>query len=91
MNYIVYAKAPGGVKPHRSYGLGEMQLGLVAELMNIDKRIPDQLYETFIVICTDAPIAKDLLAKNVVRDGNILGRKLTLQESTVFIMLVKRL
>lgn len=56
--------------------------------MNIDKRNPDWLYETFVVICT---VAMDLVAKKVVRGGNILGRKLTLQESTVFIMLVKRL
>lgn len=30
-----------------------MQVGLTAELMNIDKRNPDWLYETFVVICTD--------------------------------------
>lgn len=49
--------------------------------MNIDKRNPDWLYETFVVICT---VAMDLVAKKVVRGGNILGRKLTLQESTIF-------
>ncbi|HFP7023908.1 TPA: hypothetical protein ACHKB2_001783 [Acinetobacter baumannii] len=59
--------------------------------MNIDKRNPDWLYETFVVIFTVATVAMDLVAKKVVRGGNILGRKLTLQESTVFIMLVKRL
>ncbi|ENU58857.1 hypothetical protein ACG91D_08355 [Acinetobacter guillouiae] len=74
----------GEVYPHNSYGFGEMQLGLAAELMNIDKRNPDWLYETFVVICTDATVAMDLVAKNVVRGGKILGRKLTLQESTVF-------
>ncbi|HCK7401108.1 MULTISPECIES: hypothetical protein [Acinetobacter calcoaceticus/baumannii complex] len=74
----------GEVYPHNSYGFGEMQVGLAAELMNIDKRNPDWLYETFVVICTDATVAMDLVAKNVVRGGNILGRKLTLQESTVF-------
>ena len=74
----------GEVYPHNSYGFGEMQLGLAAELMDIDKRNPDWLYETFVVICTDATVAMDLVAKNVVRGGKILGRKLTLQESTVF-------
>ncbi|WP_151822465.1 hypothetical protein [Acinetobacter oleivorans] len=74
----------GEVYPHNSYGFGEMQVGLAAELMNIDKMNPDWLYETFVVICTDATVAMDLVAKNVVRGGNILGRKLTLQESTVF-------
>lgn len=74
----------GEVYPHNSYGFGEMQVGLAAELINIDKRNPDWLYETFVVICTDATVAMDLVAKNVVRGGNILGRKLTLQESTVF-------
>ncbi len=74
----------GEVYPHNSYGFGEMQVGLAAELMNIDKTNPDWLYETFVVICTDAAIAMDLVAKNVVRGGNILGRRLTLQESTVF-------
>lgn len=74
----------GEVYPHNSYGFGEMQVGLAAELMNIDKSNPDWLYETFVVICTDATVAIDLVAKNVVRGGNILGRKLTLQESTVF-------
>ncbi|MFW1965712.1 hypothetical protein ACG95P_01290 [Acinetobacter guillouiae] len=74
----------GEVYPHNSYGFGEMQLGLAAELMDIDKRNPDWLYETFVVICTDATVAMDLVAKNVVRGGQILGRKLTLQESTVF-------
>lgn len=74
----------GEVYPHNSYGFGEMRLGLAAELMDIDKRNPDWLYETFVVICTDATVAMDLVAKNVVRGGKILGRKLTLQESTVF-------
>lgn len=74
----------GEVYPHNSYGFGEMQVGLAAELLNIDKSNPDWLYETFVIICTDATIAIDLVAKNVVRGGKILGRKLTLQESTVF-------
>ncbi|MCG9515188.1 hypothetical protein D3C71_747950 [compost metagenome] len=44
----------GEVYPHNSYGFREMQVGLAAELMNIDKRNPHWLYETFVVICTDA-------------------------------------
>lgn len=83
-NLLSYYLNLGEVYPHNSYGFGEMQVGLAAELMNIDKRNPDWLYETFVVICTDATVAMDLVAKNVVRGGNLLGRKLTLQESTVF-------
>ena len=83
-NHLSFYLNLGEVYPHNSYGFGEMQLGLAAELMNIDKRNPDWLYETFVVICTDATVAMDLVAKNVVRGGKILGRKLTLQESTVF-------
>ena len=36
---------------------------IAAELMNIDKRNPDWLYETFVVICTVATVAMDLVAK----------------------------
>lgn len=43
----------GKVHPHNSYVFGEMQVGLAAEWMNIDKRNPDWLYETFVVSCTD--------------------------------------
>ena len=32
--------------------------------MNIDKRNPDWLYETFVVICTVATVAMDLVAKS---------------------------
>ena len=74
----------GEVFPHNSYGFGEMQVGLAAELMEIDKSNPDWLYEVFVVICTDASIAMELVAKNIIRGAKIRGRKLTLQESTVF-------
>ncbi len=83
-NLLAFYLNLGEVYPHNSYGFGEMQVGLAAELMSIDKNNPDWLYETFVVICTDATVAMDLVAKNVVRGANILGRKLTLQESTVF-------
>lgn len=43
----------GEVYPHNSYSFGEMQVELTAELMNIDKRNPDWLYETLVVIFTD--------------------------------------
>lgn len=83
-NLLSYYLNLGEVYPHNSYGFGEMQVGLAAELMNIDKSNPDWLYETFVVICTDATIAMDLVAKNILRGEKILGRKFTLQESTVF-------
>jgi len=83
-NLLSFYRNLGEIFPHNSYGFGEMQVGLAADLMKIDKRNPNWLDEVFVVICTDATIAMDLVAKNVIRGGKILGRKLTLQESTVF-------
>ena len=59
----------GEVFPHNSYGFGEMQVGLAAELMEIDKSNPDWLYEVFVVICTDASIAMELVAKKYYSRG----------------------
>lgn len=61
----------GEVFPHNSYGFGEMQVGLAAELMEIDKSNPDWLYEVFVVICTDASIAMELVAKNIIQGQKI--------------------
>lgn len=83
-NLLAYYLNLGELYPHNSYGFGEMQLDLAGDLIGIDKTNPSWIDEVFTVICTDATIAMDLVAKNIVRGGNILGRPMTLQEATVF-------
>ena len=83
-NLLSYVKSFGVLAPSNSYGYGEMQLGLAGELLGIDKSRPDWLEEVFVVICTDAEIAMDLVAKNILRLHRLLGRKATYQEATIF-------
>ena len=83
-NLIAFYRNLGELFPHNSYGFGEMQLGLAGDLMEIDKTNPTWIDEVFTVICTDATVAVDLVAKNIIRGGRALGRSLSLQESTIF-------
>lgn len=71
------------LKPTASYGFGEMQLDLAAELLGIKGR-ENYLEETFYVITSDAVIAMDLVAKNIAREQRRRNRKLNTFEATVF-------
>lgn len=82
-NYIAYAKDRGGVKPHRSYGLGEMQLGLAADLLGYLESDPNRLRKTFDLITNDPQVATDLVAKNISLRQLKLGRQLTPREATI--------
>ena len=68
--------------PTSSYGFGEMQLDLAADLLGI-KGAPNYLEETFYVITSDAVTAIDLVAKNIAREQRRRNRKLNAFESTV--------
>lgn len=83
-NLISYEISLRILAPSNSYGYGEMQLGLAGELLGIDKSRPDWLEEVFVVICTDAEISMDLVAKNILKLHRLLGRKATYQEATIF-------
>ena len=83
-NLLLYVATLGGLSETDSYGYGEMQLGLAGELLEIDKTRPNWMDEVFVLICTDAEIAMDLVAKNMRKLNKLIGRKATLQESTVY-------
>ena len=83
-NLLSYYLNFGELYPTNSYGFGEMQLGLAGDLMGIDKSNPTWIDEVFTIICTDATVAMELVAKNILRVHKILGRVTNLQESTMF-------
>ena len=82
-NYVAYAKDKFGVKPHRSYGLGEMQLGLAAKLLGFPESDPNRLRKTFDLITNDPQVATDMVAKNIQLKQLKLGRQLTPREATI--------
>lgn len=79
-NCVAYAKDKFGVKPHRSYGLAEMQLGLAAKLLGFPESDPNRLRKTFDLITNDPQVATDMVAKNIQLK---LGRQLTPREATI--------
>ena len=82
-NYIAYARDGFGVKSHRSYGLGEMQLGLAADLLGYPATDKNRLRKTFDLITSDPQIATDLVAKNIYLKQQKIGRKLTSREAAI--------
>ncbi|MCH7393698.1 hypothetical protein MMP66_05295 [Acinetobacter dispersus] len=82
-NYVAYAKDKFGVKPHRSYGLGEMQLGLAAKLLGFPESDSNRLRKTFDLITNDPQVATDMVAKNIQLKQLKLGRQLTPREATI--------
>lgn len=68
-----------------SYGYGEMQLGMAADLLGLSQeKNPDYLTETFNIITTDAEIAIDLVGRNISNEQNRRNKKLSVFEATVF-------
>ncbi|ERL55786.1 hypothetical protein [Psychrobacter aquaticus] len=68
-----------------SYGYGEMQLGLAADLLGYsEQKNPKYLRKTFDLITTNAEVALDLVGKNINIEQTRRGRKLSTFEATVF-------
>lgn len=68
-----------------SYGYGEMQLGLAADLLDYnEQKDPKYLRKTFDLITTNAEVALDLVGKNINNEQIRRGRKLSAFEATVF-------
>ena len=59
-NYIAYVRDGLGVKAHRSYGLGEMQLGLAADLLGYPQTDQNRLRKSFDLITTNPQISTRL-------------------------------
>ncbi|ALH95679.1 hypothetical protein [Acinetobacter equi] len=79
--YVVFDRF--GVKETRSYGLGEMQLGLAADLLDYPKNDKDRLRKAFDLITNNPQIATDLVAKNISLKQKKIGRKLSPREATI--------
>lgn len=82
-NYIAYARDGLGVKAHRSYGLGEMQLGLAADLLGYPETDKNRLRKAFDLITTNPQVSTDLVAKNIYLKQQRIGRQLTSREATI--------
>lgn len=82
-NYVAYLRDGFGVKPHRSYGLGEMQLGLAADLLDYPKTDAKRLRKAFDLITNNPQISTDLVAKNIYLKQKKIGRKLTPREAAI--------
>lgn len=72
-----------GVKETRSYGLGEMQLGLASDLLEYPKTDKNRLRKAFDLITNNPQVATDLVAKNIYLKQQKIGRKLTPREATI--------
>ena len=82
-NYIAYVRDGLGVKAHRSYGLGEMQLGLAADLLGYPQTDQNRLRKSFDLITTNPQISTDLVAKNIYLKQQKIGRQLTSREAAI--------
>jgi len=67
----------------RSYGIGEMQLGLAAELLGKDIKVSGVRKEVFDLITTDNALALDLIGRNLANAKAEFG-ELTVFESAIF-------
>lgn len=79
--YVVFDRM--GVKETRSYGLGEMQLGLASDLLGYSKTDKNRLRKAFDLITNNPQVATDLVAKNIYLKQQKIGRKLTAREATI--------
>jgi hypothetical protein len=82
-NLLAYTLDRFGLKETRSYGLGEMQLGLAADLLGYAETDTNRLRKAFNLITNDPQVATDLVAKNIYLKQQKIGRKLTAREATI--------
>lgn len=82
-NLLSYYANFGVLHPNNSYGYPEMQLGLASELLG-NKDNPNWIEETFIILCNDATLSMELIAKNILRGEKIFGKKFSIKEATIF-------
>lgn len=83
-NYAAYISDLGKAKESSSYGLGEMQLGLAADLLDYPATDKNRLEKAFDLITSNPQIALDLVAKNISNKQKSLGRHLTPREAAIF-------
>lgn len=82
-NIIAYAVDKFDVRESASYGLGEMQLGLAADLLGYPKSDAERLRKAFNLITNDPKAAIDLVSKNISQKQQKLGRKLLPREAAI--------
>lgn len=82
-NLVSYYLSLGVLNPKNSYGFPEMQLVLASELLN-NKDNPNWIEETFLILCADATLSMELIAKNTIRGQRIFSKKFSVHEATIF-------